>query len=184
MTLRYRLLPVTARPQSAAVLRLTLTVSDALGGFAGFALLAKESEPPGSLDDGVELFRWAPGDDAVEGDHEADVDLDVLRRRRWSQCFCKLVVLDPAQRPVTLVIHPNTCNPLPCDGGQEGDSENAPVYRFGGAAPYHLPPVFRGVSDRGDALRLLQQPGRTAGALWLVAAFAAPPATSAKSSQR
>lgn len=80
--------------------------------FAGFALVASPDRVPASLDDGLELFRWAPWRDHAGALREAVVDLEPARRLRWSRVFCKAVTVDPAQRHTTLFIHPSTCVPV------------------------------------------------------------------------
>lgn len=94
-------------------LRLRWTMEGVPPDFAGFALVAGPSAVPESIDDGVELFRWAPWMDHAAGRaREAVVDLAPLRDRSWSRAYYKAFTVDPAQRHRTIFVHPNTCAPL------------------------------------------------------------------------
>jgi hypothetical protein len=112
MTLRYRLEPAQRGAGNGARMRLAWTVERPLPGFSGFALVASTTRIPAVPEDGIELFRWAPADGAAAGDHEAWVDLEPVRRRRWARFFCKAVVLDPAQRHAALLVHRDVSVPF------------------------------------------------------------------------
>ena len=109
MTLSYWYLPPENHHDKGSGLHLRWTIRDIFEGCAGFALMANESQPPSSLSDGIELFRWTPPDGSAEGEHDAWVSLDPVRAHGWEACFCKVMVLEPAQRHVTSIVHPNTC---------------------------------------------------------------------------
>jgi hypothetical protein len=116
MTLSYwYALPERSR-ENGQGLHLRWALRDVFPEFAGFALVANESHPPSGLSDGVDLFRWHPPDGGQDGEHEAWVSLDPVRVRGWATCYCKAMVLEPAQRHVTLIIHPNTCVPITSQG--------------------------------------------------------------------
>lgn len=133
MTLTYRLATATEAPHQGQALRLTWRVQDALPDFAGFAFIASESGPPESLDDGVELFRWQPGEKVIDEEYQAWVSLAPVQQRRWPRFFGKVIVLDPRQRHTTLIVYPNTCAPLSSQGETENGErgESAAVYQPG-----------------------------------------------------
>ena len=70
MTLNYWYLPPENQHDKGSGLHLRWTIRDIFEGCAGFALMANESQPPSSLSDGIELFRWTPPDVSAEGEHE------------------------------------------------------------------------------------------------------------------
>jgi hypothetical protein len=113
MTLRYRL----ERGPRPGALTLRWRVDDAYPRFAGFALVAHQTDVPASLEEGVELLRWKPEPRQVGGAHEAVVDLVAVRERRWPRFYCKVLLLDPEERLTTLVVHPNTSLPV-LDSGE------------------------------------------------------------------
>ena len=106
MILTYNVGRPTRGRNNGNQLNLAWTIENPTADFAGFQLLAAQTSVPSSPDDDVVLYKWKPGSKMSD---EVDVSLDEIRRLRWSNFFCKLVVTDPLQRPSTLVIHPNTC---------------------------------------------------------------------------
>jgi hypothetical protein len=115
-TVSYQLAPLDAGSDRTPALRLTWSVETPLPNFSGLVLVGNPERVPVAPEDGVELFRWTPRDRLAAGDHEARVSLEPVRLRRWARFFCKLMVLNPAQRHAALVIHPNTCLPLSATG--------------------------------------------------------------------
>ncbi|MGE0129080.1 MAG: hypothetical protein AB7U82_13460 [Blastocatellales bacterium] len=132
MTLRYQLAPGEGS-RKGKEMRLTWSVENPFENCAGFALVAGQSAVPSSLDEGVELFRWKPGEGSIAGEHEAWVSLAPIHQRRWARFHCKLMMIDPAQRHSTLIIHPNTCLPVSETGVVEANklSSKVRVYRAG-----------------------------------------------------
>jgi hypothetical protein len=114
MTLRYRLEPAPRKKERR--LRLAWSVERPFPSFSGFALVASATRIPVSPEDGVELFRWVPAEGEAAGGHEAWIDLEPVRGRRWSRFFCKAVVLDPAERHAALLIHPDVSVPFSATG--------------------------------------------------------------------
>lgn len=133
MTLRYRLEAPGKEAPKGQALRLAWSVEQPFPNFSGFVLIAAESEPPAAPDDGIPLFHWAPDDGQVEGDHTALVSLAPVHRRRWARFYCKAFVNDPAQRPTTLIVHPDTTQSISEQGEPASAQFSAParVYRAG-----------------------------------------------------
>jgi hypothetical protein len=108
-----------AHLKSRSVL-LRWTVDECAPNFDGFALVANQDGIPSSIDDGVELFRWTKQNESRTNNgpeqHELEVSLDPIQKRRWARFHAKLVVLNPAQRFTTLIIHPNVCIPISENG--------------------------------------------------------------------
>ncbi len=109
--LRYRLSSGKGHHKGKGM-RLTWSVENPFANCAGFTLRADHTGVPASLDDGIELFRWKPGESSISGKHEAWVSLAPIHQHRWAYFYCKLMMIDPAQRHSTLIIHPNTCLPI------------------------------------------------------------------------
>ncbi|GEM_PF-1037179 len=132
MTVRYHLAPGDGS-RKGKEMRLTWSVENPFANCAGFALRADQTNVPASLDSGIELFRWEPGEGSVAGQHEAWVSLAPIHQRRWAFFHCKLMMLDPAQSHSTLIIHPNTCVPISEKGDVEAHklSSKVRVYRAG-----------------------------------------------------
>jgi len=106
-TMHYQL---SAKPEAAGrSMLLSWRVDEAAPNFAGFSLLADVDDIPNSIDDGIELFRWAPAPGPIAGAHEAEVDLEPVQRRRWARFYAKAFPLNTAQRFTTKIVHPNVC---------------------------------------------------------------------------
>lgn len=120
--LRYRIEPGPASGQ--LTLRWTIQSPVASSRFSGFVLRADESWVPDSRAAGVELFRWQPEMRGTGEEYRALVSLAPARDRRWNRLYCKGFVLDPAQEPTTLIVHPDTC--LDLARGQSGSAQRAP----------------------------------------------------------
>lgn len=116
MTIRYSLLPPQNKKQAGKEITLSWHFEEFDPGFAGFVLEAAHEGPPSGHSGGIELFHWAPGPGNPGPDYSAAVDLSPVHRRGWSRFYCKLKLVDPAARETTMVIHPNTCAPIPADG--------------------------------------------------------------------
>lgn len=132
MTVRYQLAPGESS-RKGKEMRLTWSVENPFANCKGFALRADQTNVPSSLDTGIELFRWEPGEGSIAGEHEAWVSLAPIHQRRWAFFHCKLMMLDPAQSHSTLIIHPNTCVAISEAGAVEASklSSKVRVYRAG-----------------------------------------------------
>jgi hypothetical protein len=136
MTLRYRLEAADKPPHKGSALRLVWSSERAFADFSGFVLVASHAGVPASPDDGIELFRWTPQPRRADGEHDAFVSLEPVRRKRWARFFAKAFVVDAAQRPISLVIHPDTARPrLPDTGEAQQDKGDAEVRRFRAGVP-------------------------------------------------
>ena len=109
MILNYKVGGPTRGRHEGTHLHLVWTIENPTADFSGFVLLAAQTEVPASPEDDVVLYKWKPESPITSGALEVDASLEEIRKRRWRNFFCKLVVTDPLQRPSTLVIHPNTC---------------------------------------------------------------------------
>jgi len=119
MTLHYRATGPAREHGKGPELELTWSCASPFPDFAGFVLVASRDKVPSSPSDGVELFRWAPRKDASEtvaGEHRTSVSLAPIRDRRWERFFFKAMVLDPAQGPSTLIVHPDVTIPVSATG--------------------------------------------------------------------
>jgi GTPase SAR1 family protein len=114
MTLRYRL--SAGKGPRGEKLRLTWTVEQPFDNFAGFALVASNTEIPGSIVSGTTLFPWSPAPGEALGTHQAWISLDSVVRSNWSLFYCKLFITDAAQAGNALVIHPNISIPISGSG--------------------------------------------------------------------
>ena len=135
MTLRYRLEPAGWRQGMGRRMRLVWSVERPFPDFSGFTLVASAARVPDDPGDGVEIFRWAPAEGTAAGEHEAWVDLDPIRRRRWSRFFCKAAVLDPAQRHAALLVHPDVSVPLSETGEHPAHPRSRDVRRYRSGVP-------------------------------------------------
>jgi hypothetical protein len=116
-TMRYCVLPGEKRRSAAPEMRLEWSVEEIAPGFSGFVLLANQDRVPSSLEDGVELFRWTPTPGERPGTHRAVVSLAPIKQRHWPRLFAKAMVVVPAQRFTTQILHPNVCVPI-SDAGE------------------------------------------------------------------
>lgn len=132
MTVRYRLSSPDKGPHKGREILMTWIVEKPFPNFSGLVLVASQTGVPLAPDDGEVIFRWEPGPGTAAGDHEAWISLEPIRRRRWARFFCKAMVVDPAQRHTTLLIHPNTAVPISETGEiQTLRSEGPRVFRAG-----------------------------------------------------
>jgi hypothetical protein len=134
MTLQYAWVFPKKKGKSGDEVGLRWQIDSPLPNFAGFMLIACESQPPQSPQDGIELFRWVPLDGLKTGDYEAVVSLAPIRRKRWSQFFCKMFTIDPLERHALLIIHPNACLSI-SDQGQLMVTPKAPPTSYRPGVP-------------------------------------------------
>jgi hypothetical protein len=138
MTLTYRIESPAGGPHQAKDIHLQWTVEKPFADFAGFILVASQRGVPEAADDGVELFRWAlDGSNLMseQGSYDAWVSLEPVQRSRWSRFYCKLMTIDPAQRHVTLIVHPNTTLSYTPEGKIEAGLPTRPVQGFEKGVP-------------------------------------------------
>jgi GTPase SAR1 family protein len=138
MTLTYRVESPAGGPHQAKDIHLQWTVEKPFADFAGFILVASQRGVPEAADDGVELFRWAlDGSNLMseQGSYDAWVSLEPVQRSRWSRFYCKLMTIDPAQRHVTLIVHPNTTLSYTLEGKIETGLPTRPVQGFEKGVP-------------------------------------------------
>ncbi len=135
MTLRYGLSQPGKGSHKGKDILLSWDVETPFPNFAGFVLIASQTGIPVSASDGVEIYRWEPGAEPVEGSHEAWVSLAPIQQRRWARFFCKALALDPAQRHATLIIHPNVCVPISDTGEMGFDKPAALKQRYSPGIP-------------------------------------------------
>src|SRR5207302_1002352 len=100
---------------------------DTIRAGAGPYYYAVYAQAPGSP------ATFAPG--ANPAGRDAVIDLAPVRERRWSRFFCKAVAVDPAQRHMTLFVHPNTCAPITDAGEIEKVAAVVPSRRYDGTVP-------------------------------------------------
>lgn len=90
-------------------IQLVWKVEQPLPDFAGFALLADQTQVPTSLHQDLALYRWIPDRPVEEGTYDAWVSLDPIRKRGWPFFYCKAALVDPSQQSSVLMVHRNTC---------------------------------------------------------------------------
>jgi GTPase SAR1 family protein len=136
-TLRYRVDP------QAGQLALTWTIEHAGPAFSGFALVANRERPPIHAQDGIPLFR-SSAPDCTSGAHEARINLAPVQERGWGDFFAKAVVVDPAERGTTFIVHPDTSRALSSRGAPAAPDAGRPprVYRAGTPKRVTCPQCF------------------------------------------
>ena len=141
MTLGYRIESPTSGPHLLKDIHLLWTVEKSFTDFAGFSLIASQRGVPEAADDGVELFRWEPKEMTSSGNasdqqaYDAWVSLEPVLRARWSRFYCKLMTIDPAQRHVTLIVHPNITLAYTPQGKVEAELTARPVQGYAKGVP-------------------------------------------------
>lgn len=135
MSMRYSLSCPSRGPHKGKEISLTWSVEQPLQDWAGFVLVASQDGVPLAPDDGVEIYRWTPGIDPVEGTHQAWVSLAPVQQNRWARFFCKAMPLDPAQRHAMLIIHPNVCVPISNTGEIESSRTSRVTRRYHAGVP-------------------------------------------------
>jgi GTPase SAR1 family protein len=133
MTLRYSLSAAGEKTSRRQEMHLTWSTENPLPDFAGFTLVAQQKKVPLAADDGIELFRWEPGENQEEGDYEDWVSLKPIQRKKWDSFYCKVILREPDQHETVLIIHPNTGIPISKTGKMylPKKDKNVPHYTFG-----------------------------------------------------
>jgi hypothetical protein len=135
MTLRYRMSSPGKGTHRGKDILLTWSVEQPLPHFSEFVLVASQTGIPSSPEDGIELFCWTLEQGQADGSHEDWVSLAPIQQRRWARFFCKVTVRDPAQRPTTLIIHPNVCIPISDTGELEMSKVGSAEHRYRPGVP-------------------------------------------------
>ncbi|MCD4786508.1 MAG: hypothetical protein K8T10_21995 [Candidatus Eremiobacteraeota bacterium] len=112
MIIQYKLSSPRERSHRDKDVLLNWNVEKPFPDFSGFALVANDQRIPSSITDGIEIFRWKPGEGEVAGEHEDWINIEPIQKERWARFFAKLIVIDPIQADATLIIHPNICETI------------------------------------------------------------------------